>query len=70
MLFGKRRHLHRIIGNEGRLDEVGLALLTEKLIDELKDDPVNKLLFVNRKQANTREYKYEDYWEFGEYVNA
>lgn len=42
----------------------------EKLIDELKDDPVNKLLFVNRKQANTREYKYEDYWEFGEYVNA
>lgn len=42
----------------------------EKLIDELKDDSVNKLLFVNRKQANTREYKYEDYWEFGEYVNA
>jgi hypothetical protein len=40
----------------------------EKLIDEMKDDPINKLLFVNRKPANTREYKYEDYWEFGEYV--
>lgn len=42
----------------------------EKLIDEMKDDPVNKLLFVNRKPANTREYKYEDYWEFGKYVDA
>lgn len=40
----------------------------ETMINKLKDDPVNKLLYVNRKQANTREYKYEDYWEFGEYV--
>lgn len=40
----------------------------DKLIDEMKDDPINKLLFVNRKPANTRVHKYEDYWEFGEYV--
>ena len=42
----------------------------EKLIEELKDHPVDKLLYVNRKQANTNEYKYEDYWEFGAYVDA
>lgn len=40
----------------------------EKLIDELKNDPANKLLFVNRKPANTREHRYVDFWEFGEYV--
>ena len=38
----------------------------EMLIDELKDDPVNKLMFVDRKLANTREYKYEDFWLIGE----
>lgn len=38
----------------------------EKLIDELKDDAVNKLMFVDRKQANTREYKYQDFWLIGE----
>lgn len=38
----------------------------EKLIEELKDDPVNKLMFVDRKVANTREYKYEDFWMIGE----
>lgn len=37
-----------------------------KLIDELKNHPVNKLMFVDRKQANTKEYKYEDFWFVGE----
>lgn len=37
-----------------------------KLIDELKNHPVNKLMFVDCKQANTREYKYEDFWMIGE----
>ena len=40
----------------------------ETMINKLKDDSVNKLYFVNRKPANTREYKYEDFWEFGNYV--
>lgn len=38
----------------------------EKLIDELKDDPINKLMFVDRKVENTRQYKYEDFWFVGE----
>ena len=40
--------------------------LKELLIDELKDDPVNKLMFVDRKPANTREHKYQDFWFVGE----
>lgn len=40
----------------------------EKMIEEMKDDPVNKLFFVNRKPANTREHKYKDFWEFGVYI--
>ena len=38
----------------------------EMLIDDLKDDPVNKLMFVDRKVENTRQYKYEDFWLVGE----
>ena len=42
----------------------------EMLIDELKDDPINKLMFVDRKPANTREHKYTDFWFVGEGYKA
>ena len=35
MHFGKRRHLHRIVGDECRLNECALAELAKNLIDEL-----------------------------------
>lgn len=38
----------------------------EKLIDELKDHPKDKLYFVDRKPENTREHKYQDFWMIGE----
>lgn len=42
------------------------GMTIEKLVDELKDHPVDKLMFVDRKVANTKEYKYEDFWMIGE----
>lgn len=47
-----------------KLESEGYTI--EKLIDDLKDDPVNKLMFVDRKPANTREYKYTDFWLVGQ----
>lgn len=38
----------------------------DRLIADLKDHPVNKLYFVDRKPANSREHKYQDYWLIGE----
>lgn len=42
------------------------GMTIENLVDELKDHPVDKLMFIDRKVANTREYKYEDFWLIGE----
>ena len=42
----------------------------EMLIAKLKNDPVNKLMFVDRKLANTREHKYQDFWMIGEGYKA
>lgn len=41
----------------------------EKLINELKDDPINKLYFVEWKLANTKQYKYQKLWFIGEGYN-
>lgn len=42
------------------------GMTIEKLVESLKDHPVDKLMFVDRKPANTREHKYEDFWMIGE----
>ena len=46
------------------------GMTIEKLVEELKDHPVDKLMFVDRKLANTREHKYEDFWFVGEGYKA